>query len=150
MRYCSTSCSAPTRPSPTPPAGTAPLWSGRTPGRPPQPPNNGGSPGAGSPRATDHGRGPSVLVWVVVGVGARTGPFGALSAAGLAGVAAAVLMLAQLDGGVAPRQPQLGRERRVVRAEVGDEVSRAWPGHSRLLPAGRCLATRQDVPQGAF
>src|SRR5689334_285149 len=85
--------------------------------------------------------GPSlaVLVRVIVVVGACTRPRAARSAAGLAGVAAAILVLAQLDGGVAERQPQLGGERGIVVAEVGDEVAQARRDHGRLLSAGRSL-----------
>jgi steroid 5-alpha reductase family enzyme len=62
-----------------------------------------------------------VMVWVSVVVGTRTGSVGQLSTAWLTVVAAAAGPGAYLLPGVGQREPDLGRERRVVGVEVGEE-----------------------------
>src|SRR5579883_1094163 len=79
---------------------------------------------------------------VVVVVRACTRPGGALSAAGLARVAAAAGALAELDGGVPERQAQLRGQRRVVVVEVGDQGAQARAAHRACLlcASTRCIA----------
>src|SRR5271170_374448 len=69
------------------------------------------------------------------GGSALTGRVGRNSTAGLAGVPAARLALAQLDEGVGRSHTQLGRERSVVGAPVGQQSPRAWfrPGFRTVL-----------------
>jgi hypothetical protein len=67
-----------------------------------------------------------VLVRMVFGGGsALTGRVGRHSTAGLAVVAAASLLFAQLDEGIGRGHPQLGHEGGVVGAPVGKEGPRA-------------------------
>jgi hypothetical protein len=73
-----------------------------------------------------------MIVAVVVrmvsgGRSALTGRVGRHSTAGLAVVAAASLVLAQLDEGIGHSHPQLHREGRVVGGPVGQESPRVWP-----------------------
>jgi hypothetical protein len=67
-----------------------------------------------------------VMRMVSRGGSALTGRIGRHSTAGLAVVAAASLVLAQLDEGVGRSHPQLGSERGVVGGPVGKEGPSAW------------------------
>ena len=69
---------------------------------------------------------PVMMRMVLYGGSALTGRGGRHSTAGLAVVAAARLLLAQLDEGVGHGHPQLGREGSVVGGPVGKEGSWAW------------------------
>ena len=70
----------------------------------------------------------TVVVRVVSGGrSALTGRVGRHSTAGLAVVAAASLVLAQLDEGIGHSHPQLHREGRVIGGPVGQESPRVWP-----------------------
>jgi hypothetical protein len=85
----------------------------------------------------------AVIVTVVVvvrmspgRVPALTGRIGWHSTAGLAVVAAATLMVAQLDQGVGRSHPQLGSERGVAGDPVGQQGARAWLRPGFLLRLG--------------
>jgi hypothetical protein len=73
-----------------------------------------------------------VMRMVSRGGSALTGRIGRHSTAGLAVVAAASLVLAQLDEGVGRSHPQLGSEGGVVGGPVGKEGPSAW-SRPRLL-----------------
>jgi type IV secretory pathway VirB2 component (pilin) len=66
-----------------------------------------------------------VVGMVICGGSALTGRIGWHSTAGLAVVAAANLVVAQLEEGVGRSHPQLGSERGVVSGPVGKEGPRA-------------------------
>jgi hypothetical protein len=81
-----------------------------------------------SPSAGLMGVVPMVVVgrMVIRGGPALTGRIGRHSTARLAVVAAAILMVAQLDPGVGRSHPQLGSERGVAGGPVGKQGPRAW------------------------
>ena len=89
------------------------------------------SPGSMELRTAGSSAGFFVIVPVVVrmvsgGRSALTGRVGRHSTAGLAVVAAARLVPAQLDEGVGRSHPQFRRERRVVGDPVGQQGPRVW------------------------
>src|SRR5581483_1090450 len=95
--------------------------------------------------------GGALTVRMIVVDGALPGPIGAHSAAGLAGFAAAARPPADLDPGIAQREPDLGRQRRVVLAEVDDQVAQAWAGHWPSSPStGRWQPSRSTAYQPCY
>jgi hypothetical protein len=74
-----------------------------------------------------------VVRMIIRGGPALTGRIGRHSTAWLAVVAAATLMVAQLDQGVSRSHPQLGRERGVVGGPVGKQGAWAWMRPGFLL-----------------
>src|SRR5512132_1490174 len=76
----------------------------------------------------------TVVVRVSVVAGTLTGPLGRPSAARLAVVPAAAGSGAHLPPAVGQREPDLRRERPVVRVEVGEEGLPARPRHGDRAP----------------
>src|SRR6516225_492616 len=73
---------------------------------------------------------------IILGGPALTGRISRHSTAGLAVVAAATLMVAQLDQGVGRSHPQLGSERGIAGGPVGKQGPRAWM-RPRVVPGLR-------------
>src|SRR5262249_58717651 len=110
------------RRAPPPPAVAAATWAGRPAGVGPASAATDGQP----PSAGLIGVVPMVVVVGMVSCGgpALTGRIGRHSTAGLAAIAAAALMVAQLDQGVGRGHPELGSERGIGGGPVGKQRRR--------------------------